>query len=208
MITIILSYSCIMVFANATPTTTSSSSDIYRVQDGSIIHPAFNKPNQSRLTSQAALENMFTKMQLDTLAFASKMENLLHFDKRCSLDTLAACAGRNHHGCNSEFPAATCPGYQYTVGACGKGVEGGCSGILTLIHRLSCIKIRMTPFHFLLLALAFLIEKRMVFVLHFQQNNICVKQWKNRRLTGICSLLHRLRCILDQMMGEFLLALI
>ena len=68
-------------------------------------------------------------MQLDTLAFASKMENLLHFDKRCSLDTLAACAGRNHHGCNSEFPAATCPGYQYTVGACGKGVEGGCSGI-------------------------------------------------------------------------------
>jgi len=129
MITIILSYSCIMVFANAAPTTTSSSGDIYSVQDGSIIHPAFTNPNRSRLTSQAALESMFTKMQLDTLAFAAKMENLLHFDKRCSSETLAACAGRSHHGCNSEFPAATCPGYQYTVGACGKGVEGGCSGI-------------------------------------------------------------------------------
>lgn len=125
----ILSYSC-MVFANAAPTTTTSSSDgIHNVQDGSIFQPVFTNPNASRRTSQAALESMFARMQSDTLAFAAKMEDLLHFDKRCSSETLNACLGGNHHGCNSEFPSATCPGYQYTVASCGSGVEGGCSGI-------------------------------------------------------------------------------
>ena len=44
--------------------------------------------------------------------------------------TLSSCSEANYNGCISEMPYATCPGAENRILACGKGNEGGCSGLI------------------------------------------------------------------------------
>mmetsp|Transcript_19342 Transcript_19342/g.23039 ORF Transcript_19342/g.23039 Transcript_19342/m.23039 type:complete len:451 (+) Transcript_19342:187-1539(+) len=97
--------------------------------------------SMSRMTSEAALENMFLKMERDTLQFAEKMEELLASDAKCTQSTLESCRGGSYHGCNSEFPNPECPGMQYAIADCGKGKEGGCGGVFDFTTS----QIRISP---------------------------------------------------------------
>ena len=53
------------------------------------------------------LEIMFAKLEMDTAAFARKMENLTLPVNRCSKDTIRMCAEGNYHACDSELPYAS-----------------------------------------------------------------------------------------------------
>ena len=76
------------------------------------------------------LEQMFQRLEVDTLNWAKHMENLILPQKRCSFETLSSCSHANYNGCISEMPHATCPGgVENRISACGKGDEGGCSGL-------------------------------------------------------------------------------
>jgi hypothetical protein len=75
------------------------------------------------------LEQMLQKMGDDTKSFAKEMEQFLLPENKCSELAIKSCAEANYNACNSELPSATCPGFDYAIPACGKGQEGGCSGL-------------------------------------------------------------------------------
>ncbi len=54
----------------------------------------------------ADLESMFEQLEMDTAAFARKMENLTLSINRCSDDTLQQCTEGSYHACESEMPYA------------------------------------------------------------------------------------------------------
>ena len=75
------------------------------------------------------LERMFQRMEADTINWAKHMESLILPENRCSSETLNSCSEANYNSCISEMPHATCPGAENRILACGKGEEGGCSGL-------------------------------------------------------------------------------
>ena len=79
------------------------------------------------------LEDMFERMETDTLRFANYMETLLLQDTttKCSTENIQKCSEASYDGCVSEFPFMECPGvdFSYPIGQCGTGKEGGCGGL-------------------------------------------------------------------------------
>ena len=76
------------------------------------------------------LEDMFERMETDTLHFANHLETLLLQGTKCSTENIQKCSEANYDGCVSEFPFMECPGedFSYPIGQCGSGKEGGCGG--------------------------------------------------------------------------------
>ena len=77
----------------------------------------------------ADLEQMFQLMESNALDWARQMEELILPTNKCSEATLSSCSEANYNVCISEMPYATCPGADDRILACGKGKEGGCSGL-------------------------------------------------------------------------------
>ena len=76
------------------------------------------------------LEQMFLRMEYDTVQWAKHMETLILPENKCIKKNLENCSRANFNGCTSELPYATCPGAENRILRCGKGEEGGCSGLL------------------------------------------------------------------------------
>jgi len=76
------------------------------------------------------LEDMFERMETDTLQLAKYMETLLLQNDKCSAENIQKCSEANYDGCVSEFPSMDCPGedFSYPIGQCGSSKEGGCGG--------------------------------------------------------------------------------
>ena len=79
--------------------------------------------------TSADLEQMFQLMESNTLDWARQLEELILPTNKCSEETLSSCSEANYNVCISEMPYATCPGADDRILACGKGKEGGCSGL-------------------------------------------------------------------------------
>ena len=80
--------------------------------------------------TSADLEQMFQLMESNTLDWARQLEELILPTNKCSEETLSSCSEANYNVCISEMPYATCPGADDRILACGKGNEGGCSGLI------------------------------------------------------------------------------
>ena len=95
----------------------------------SIIHsPDFGIFASS--STDDAVEQMYQLVESNTLDWARRMEELILTTKKYSKATLSSCSEANYNGCISEMPYATCPGADNCILACGKGNEGGCSGLI------------------------------------------------------------------------------
>ena len=119
----------------------------------------------------ADLENMFDKVEADTLAFARQMEELQQPANRCSTTTIQLCSEANYEGCNSELPNATCPGYEYAIPACGQGEEGGCGGLFDFTASLRRVYLWHLGETCLALICNHMIERKMEFVIHSREKS-------------------------------------
>ena len=75
------------------------------------------------------LEQMFLRMEYDTVQWAKHMEALILPENKCSESTLEKCSKASFNGCISELSYATCPGAENRILKCGRGEKGGCSGL-------------------------------------------------------------------------------